>query len=132
MISIFTFSSDTGSSSSKKSRFLVNIVVSITNKKCSEEEIETITFVIRKLAHFTIYFVLGFLLISLFREYLIIDKRIFIIMILLCMMYACSDEIHQLFVSDRSGEVRDVLIDTVGSTIGLVTYKKIFLNKKDI
>jgi VanZ family protein len=28
--------------------------------------------------------------------------------------YACSDEIHQLFVLGREGAFRDVIIDTVG------------------
>lgn len=33
----------------------------------------------------------------------------------LCFLYASSDEFHQLFVPGRSGQVRDVVIDTVGA-----------------
>ena len=34
-------------------------------------------------------------------------------------LYAVSDEIHQIFVPGRSGEPRDVLIDTSGVLIGI-------------
>ena len=52
------------------------------------------------------------------------------ILILLCMLYACSDEIHQSFVLNRSGRIEDVFLDTVGASFGIVAYKKIFLKKK--
>ena len=130
MITIFYFSSDTGVESNKKSSTIINIVKIVTKKDYSNKELETITFVVRKIAHFTIYFLLGFLLINFFCEYFIIDKRMFAILLLLCMLYACSDEIHQLFISERSGEVRDVLIDTAGSFLGLYFYKKLFLKEK--
>ena len=35
-------------------------------------------------------------------------------------VYATTDEIHQLFVPGRSGEVRDVLIDSLGALIGIL------------
>ena len=34
--------------------------------------------------------------------------------------YACSDEIHQLFVADRAGKGTDVLIDMCGAVIALL------------
>ncbi len=40
--------------------------------------------------------------------------------LLICLAYASSDEIHQTFVEGRSGEVRDVMLDTCGAVIGLV------------
>ena len=36
------------------------------------------------------------------------------------MIYAISDEIHQLFVPGRAGQVRDVLIDSAGSFLGII------------
>jgi VanZ family protein len=40
---------------------------------------------------------------------------------LLCViLYASSDEFHQLFVPTREGRVTDVMIDTVGGTLGLL------------
>lgn len=44
----------------------------------------------------------------------------------LTVLYAISDEIHQLFVPTREGKFRDVIIDTLGGIIGLWTLKNIF------
>lgn len=33
--------------------------------------------------------------------------------------YAISDEIHQLFVSGRAGQVQDVVIDSIGVILGI-------------
>ena len=35
-------------------------------------------------------------------------------------MYSITDEIHQTFVFGRSGEIRDVLIDSVGIFTGIL------------
>jgi VanZ family protein len=37
----------------------------------------------------------------------------------LVVLYAVSDEIHQLFTPGRSGEIRDVLIDSVAGMVGI-------------
>ena len=37
-----------------------------------------------------------------------------------CALYAATDEIHQLFVPGRGGQIRDVLIDSSGALIGLL------------
>lgn len=43
--------------------------------------------------------------------------------ILLSFLYACTDEIHQIFVPGRSAQFRDVLIDTLGASFGtLIAY----------
>ena len=39
---------------------------------------------------------------------------------LVCVAYACSDELHQLFVAGRSGEIRDVMIDSSGALAGVL------------
>lgn len=60
------------------------------------------------------------------------NSKILIISILMCVIYACSDEIHQLFVFGRSGEIRDVLIDFIGSFIGILIVYKSYKRKNDI
>ena len=40
--------------------------------------------------------------------------------LLLVVLYAASDEFHQLFVSSRDAAVHDVLIDTAGGAAGLL------------
>ena len=45
------------------------------------------------------------------------------LIILFCFLYAISDEIHQLFIVNRSCELRDVLIDMIGVLIGYFLIK---------
>lgn len=42
--------------------------------------------------------------------------------IIICILYATSDELHQLFVMGRSCELRDVFIDSLGSVSGIIIY----------
>ncbi len=72
--------------------------------------------VLRKLAHLTEYAVLGALLVrALARPALAI---------LAGGLYAASDEFHQHFVRGRHGVWYDVVIDTVGVTIGVVVWRR--------
>jgi len=41
------------------------------------------------------------------------------------LLYACSDEFHQLFVIGREGSIKDVILDTSGGMMGmLIVYIK--------
>ena len=44
--------------------------------------------------------------------------------------YAATDEFHQLFVPGRSGQLKDVLIDTAGGALGLVLLALILYLKR--
>lgn len=68
---------------------------------------------VRKLAHFTIYALLGFNTYNMYKSYKIKHSAIFAL--ITCMLYACSDEWHQSFVSGRSPQMTDVGIDTCGA-----------------
>lgn len=119
MIFIFVMSSFDASSSSNQSNFIIDIITSIINIK----DTGLLSLIIRKLAHFIEYFILGILVINFITRY---DKKI-IIAILLCIIYATSDEIHQIFVPGRSCRVMDILLDSFGSISGIIIYD---LNKK--
>lgn len=41
--------------------------------------------------------------------------------LLLTLLYAVTDEIHQLFVPTREGRLRDVIIDAIGATIAWIS-----------
>ena len=127
MLIIFMFSSDSGTASSKKSdSVIINLVEVISNKKVNNKDrdkyIEKYVFPVRKCAHFTIYLILGILVISLLSEYIILNSKTVLYTLLIVFLYACSDEFHQLFVSGRSSEIRDVLIDSSGGFIGSYLY----------
>ena len=70
-------------------------------------------FVVRKCAHFIEYMILSLLTFNVLNLY-VNAKRVFILTIAVVFIYACTDEIHQLFIVGREGAVRDVIIDTLG------------------
>ena len=45
-----------------------------------------------------------------------------VLCIIICFIYAGSDEYHQTFVDGRTGQFSDVLIDTAGSIVGASIY----------
>ena len=67
-----------------------------------------IDFYVRKGAHFSVYLVLGMLLTASFLTFRPAAQL------------RTSDEFHQLFVPGRSGQVRDVCIDSSGVMIGIL------------
>lgn len=125
MITIFRFSGQIGTESGNTSRkFTVQIIKIITGKNLSINEpfIDNIQLFIRKLAHFSIYTIGGFLIMNYYygtdkKEY----KKI-IYSIIFGGSYAITDEIHQVFVPGRSGNIFDVGIDTLGVITGVLIY----------
>ena len=133
LIIIFYFSNQPASLSTENSSSLIkNTIVKIYkvfNGDASLEEeqkvIEKYDYPVRKTAHFIEFFILGVLIFFTLKAYKV--NNIYI-MILLCFLYACSDEVHQLFIIGRSGEFKDVLIDTAGSIASILILKR---GKKD-
>lgn len=119
MILIFYFSDQVASVSSKQSGFFTNLIISIFGAQ-NEPFIHHI---VRKLAHFTEYLILGLLVLNMLKYYK--PKHIIILAILICYLYACSDEIHQLFIEGRAGLVKDTLVDLAGSLSGILIYKAV-------
>lgn len=74
--------------------------------------------VTRKIAHFTIYMVLGLVSYLALPRAWSVRKRV-VLVITLCLVYAITDEFHQSFVPGRGPEIRDVFIDTIGSSVGM-------------
>lgn len=135
MALIFSFSNQKDVDSSKVSDgFIDRTVVKIykifngnITKEKENEIIEKYTYPIRKLAHYTLYFILGILSFLVVKDYSI-NKKLIIYSLLICFLYACSDEFHQLFIIGRSARVLDVMIDTFGSLCGISIFY--IFNKK--
>jgi VanZ family protein len=88
-------------------------------------------FILRKMAHVTEYFILTFLLWRAFKgSFNLKDFHLFIYPAFFSMLYAASDEFHQLFIPERHGCMRDVLIDSVG-VFGFYILRKVFLVTKN-
>jgi len=86
-------------------------------------------FVVRKCAHFIEYMILALLTFNLAKLYFNI-KQVVILTIVFVFLYACSDEIHQLFVLGREGAIRDVVIDTCGGIVLVLIKLCVYYTKK--
>lgn len=117
MIIIFIFSHDSGSISTIKSNILVDGFYNILNFNINRR---LLTKIIRKSAHISLYALLGFSV----SNYLIdFNKKIYINSILFILIYSISDEVHQLFIPNRSGSIIDILIDLIGGIIGIILWR---------
>ncbi|MCR4907706.1 MAG: VanZ family protein [Lachnospiraceae bacterium] len=128
MCIIFAFSSaearESSGSSTGFSRFLVRTESFLFGKHWDEEEIlfyaEKIEGGVRKCAHITEYMALalsvGFFLMT--RK--LNELRVVFYSVLFSVLYAASDEFHQLFVAGRSGKSADVVIDSLGAVFGVM------------
>lgn len=83
---------------------------------------ETWTFIVRKMAHFSEYAILGILYYLFFSTYRQLHKKEILGIIGGVFLYACSDEFHQLFMDGRAGQWKDVMIDTAGGTTGVMCF----------
>ncbi len=132
---IFVFSNQNAKESTGISMKFSQGIVNLTRKNEPNEAkyktIKAIEPIIRKLAHFTIYIAVGILSMGLLSTYKLTQAKQKIISLIIGFVYACSDEIHQLFIDGRSGEIRDVLIDTCGVIVGvMICYKVVTIVKK--
>ena len=127
MTVIFTFSAQTREESSTVSESfsdrLVNATGLLFHLHIDEERLREIAnameHIVRKGAHMTEYAILAALLYVWLGRWRQQRVRRYGLAVMLAAVYACSDEIHQLFVEERAGMVSDVLIDSAGAVLGL-------------
>ena len=125
MAVIFSFSMENGSRSENTSsgvaQLIARIFVSDFDVKTPEEQkvvLTRLSYPIRKCGHMTEYAILGFLVYAMFYAYGFKGRRRFLLAVILAVLYAASDEIHQVFVPGRTGRFTDVLIDSIGILMG--------------
>ena len=120
---IFGFSGQDGEESSSISRKVTEFIVDKIIKADEINRIELINNlqgIVRKLAHFSIYAVVGFLLMALVSTYDLDERKRISISLIVGIIYAISDEIHQGFIPGRAAKVTDVMIDTMGVMVGIL------------
>ena len=126
MVTIFVLSAEDAEESSDTSSTLTKAAVVIIDRNYYQEppvkqqEIwHKASFIVRKLAHFSIYAALGFCAsITAGKRRLFTLKSLRVIAF--GFLYAVSDEFHQSFSAGRSCEFRDMMIDTGGVTAGML------------
>ena len=122
MAVIFLLSTQPANDSASLSTGITDWIYQLLINVFPNLNIETLHLIIRKLAHFTIYLVLGVLLLNALSHNEQKQSANFVLALLVSSLYAISDEIHQVFVSGRAGQISDVLIDIIGSLIGIYGY----------
>ena len=128
MSMIFSFSSQNGTESSqlseKVARSIFITIDHVMDRGWDDEKIQELAdeyqYPVRKLAHMTEYCLLA-IAIS-FPLYVYGVRGIWLILLAgaICVGFAGFDEYHQSFVADRGPSVRDVGIDSIGVTAGIL------------
>ena len=116
MLFIFVMSSFNAGVSSNQSGKIVNFIATLFNI----HNVRMLSHIVRKSAHFIEYFILGLCVANMFSKF----HKLIYLGIIICFLYAVSDELHQLFVLGRSCQIIDILIDIVGATLAIVIFKK--------
>ena len=124
MGTIFYFSSQTAEASTVTSGGFVDVFMAFITEKFGQMSADTytalentVTFIVRKAAHFLEFAALGFFLMLHLRLYI---KRLpWLWSFIISVLYAASDEFHQNFVSERAPQLRDVAVDSVGAACGI-------------
>lgn len=135
MAFIFSMSAKNATQSADISGGLIYKVLSIFFSRFRNLDMETqsrivegLQFIVRKGAHFSAYAILGgFCYKALINVGKICKNKCFKIAMIISVMYAISDEIHQYFVPGRACQLRDVVIDSCGALFGIAMI--IILNK---
>ena len=123
---IFYFSSQTGEESSLVSGSITDRLIhwiwrdfDQMAKQQQAHLLGQLTFFVRKCAHFTEYAVLGGLVSGFLDAWNIRMGRCIPLAWLWGILYACSDELHQMFTDGRSPKGFDVLVDSAGVLAGI-------------
>ena len=118
----FIFWMSTGTFSSQNTSSLIRTILCFLVPEISSPEVNLIHALLRKAAHVIEYFILGVLLFRAFRggSNESFNWRWSLLSITVVVLWAASDEFHQLFVPTRTASAMDVGIDTAGGIFGQV------------
>jgi VanZ family protein len=130
MAIIFYFSEESMEESGDRSTGIVRVLMRILypnyDELCWSERMEIMANthrLVRKLAHFAEFGLLGLLSTGLVvyvnrRKHWVKAWLEWVIPIVFCLLYAISDEVHQIF-SERGPSAKDVLLDFAGACFGI-------------
>lgn len=127
MIAVFCFSAQNGLVSSRTSRNFIKSVIKVVvrdyENMTARQQTQLINRyhkLVRKGAHVLIYFVLGILALAIMLTYKLPLKFQMPIAFAGAVLFAASDEIHQIFVPGRGALLSDVAIDSAGAAAGIL------------
>jgi VanZ family protein len=119
------FSASTDSSSFQRSSRILGPIIHWLLPALSEQGVHDSIVIIRKCAHISEYAILAMLVWRAVRKPHRRDPRpwswaMALVVALVTIAYAATDELHQAFVPSREGSLRDVLVDSAGVVLGLL------------
>ena len=133
---IFCFSAQQGEDSAILSRSITAWLLarvypnfSALNARTRLKLLATVGRTVRKLAHFGEYALLGASVNALIHALRRAKRRWWLLCALAwvpCVLYACTDELHQMFVAGRGPAALDVVIDSCGALIGVLAMELVF------
>ncbi|HEY8805643.1 MAG TPA: VanZ family protein [Clostridium sp.] len=92
---------------------------------------EVVNLVIRKMAHASEYCLLAVLVCNGLFLLGLKGKDALAFIMVICLLFAMTDEFHQMFVSGRTPLITDVMIDFTGSLIGMGLFYFAYYNIYD-
>ncbi len=130
MLFIFALSAQPATESGNLSKRVTEVIIKAVGRLVSldietdntKDVVSKFDHIVRKCAHGAVYFILGILTMNAFITTGVKGYRAFVFSFLFCVIYAISDEIHQLFVPGRGAQAVDVLIDSIGAFVGIGLY----------
>ena len=129
MAVIFIFSAQPSEESAHLSGMLSTILHNISESLYGTNPPAFVNFLItngehfiRKIGHIAEYLLLGILVASLVKRLGV--RRFILVSVLVCTLYAASDEFHQIFVPGRGPLVSDVLLDSCASFVGMLLKRR--------
>jgi VanZ family protein len=82
-----------------------------------QNESASFNFIVRKLGHFSVYFILGGLLFLSLRK---LVASTYLWTALIGLLFALFDELNQSYLSERTSMIQDVLVDFAGVVFALL------------
>jgi VanZ family protein len=126
---IFYMSSKNAAESSNQSLFLADLFNRLLKQLFGPHALALSEDVVRKTAHFSEYLVLGCLLFMGFLDKSKLARSILSVFIA-GLLFAVSDEVHQLFVPGRTLRPFDVLVDMAGIGAAMLIMRQKILRRK--
>ncbi len=121
MALIFFFSHQTADVSSNTSgrfaKVLADVLALVFSGELYEKILWVAQWIVRKSAHLLLFTLLG---VSVYNSFEIPRKgKRVLTSLIVCIFYAITDEFHQSFIPGRACRIGDVLIDSIGSMVGV-------------
>lgn len=118
ILALFASSSLNSSNSSALSTYVSDFLQDFFTLELSTEQEDYFHYLLRKVAHVSVFFLLGLGLSSIFHQ----KNKGYFIAFSTSLFLAIVDELHQYIGGTRNGSISDVLLDCSGAIAGIASH----------